>query len=52
MTINSSVPPAKISIFMNAKVLKLEPYNHAVTWSEWNKVEPTPLFDTNAEDYP
>ena len=24
---------------------ELEPYNHAVTWSEWNKVEPTPLLD-------
>ena len=24
---------------------ELEPYNHAVTWSEWNKVEPTPLLE-------
>ena len=24
---------------------ELEPYNHAVTWSEWNRVEPTPLLE-------
>ncbi|WP_374664622.1 glycerophosphodiester phosphodiesterase [Acinetobacter sp.] len=24
---------------------ELEPYNHAVTWSKWNKAEPTPLLE-------
>ncbi len=45
MMITSCVQRAKTNLLYECSSQELEPYNHAVTWSEWNKAEPTPLLE-------